>query len=199
MNYDPSRPLAVFLGPSLDRATAESMLRANYYPPVRMGDIYRLLGTGVRTIVIIDGVFHEVTPVWQREILAALDKNIEIVGAASMGALRAAELADFGMIGRGTIYEWYRNGIIDGDDEVAVMHCDADLDYALLSEPLVNTRYNLQRAVDRGLLARDEVAKILGSLKQTYFSERSSALIRECPTVTKMPGWRRCCAAPYPH
>lgn len=58
MIYDARTPIAVFLGPSLDLATARSVLPANYYPPVRVGDIYRLLATGVRLMVIIDGVFH---------------------------------------------------------------------------------------------------------------------------------------------
>ena len=71
MTYEARIPIAVFLGPSLDLATARSVLPANYYPPVRMGDIYRLLATGVRLIVIIDGVFHASVPVWQREMLAA--------------------------------------------------------------------------------------------------------------------------------
>ena len=55
-----------------------------------MGDVYRLVATGVRTILIIDGVFHWVTPVWQREIRTALESGIVVIGAASMGALRAA-------------------------------------------------------------------------------------------------------------
>ena len=71
MTYEARTPIAVFLGPSLDLATARSVLPANYYPPVRMGDIYRLLATDVCLIVIIDGIFHASVPVWQREILAA--------------------------------------------------------------------------------------------------------------------------------
>jgi len=93
MRFDPATPLAVFLGPSLAPDEARSCLPANYYPPVRLGDVYRLLACGVHRIAIIDGVFHQSTPVWQRELLAAIDEGIEVVGGASMGALRAAELA----------------------------------------------------------------------------------------------------------
>jgi hypothetical protein len=93
MRYDASVPLAVFVGPSLPQIRAQEILPANYYPPVKMGDIYRILATGVQTIIIIDGVFHGTTPVWQREILAALQNGIRIIGTSSMGALRAAELA----------------------------------------------------------------------------------------------------------
>ena len=126
MTYEARTPIAVFLGPSLDLATARSILPANYYPPVRMGDIYRLLATGVRLIVIIDGVFHASVPVWQREILAALKAGIIVVGTSSMGALRAAELAPYGMIGCGTVFQWYIQGRIAGDDGEQVDGHDDD-------------------------------------------------------------------------
>src|SRR5262245_54789158 len=104
------RSTVVFLGPSLPRQAAESILAADYRPPVRKGDIYALLTSGVSRIIIIDGIFHNAPSVWQREILAALDQGIEVLGASSMGALRAAELHTFGMQGFGTIFEWYRDG-----------------------------------------------------------------------------------------
>lgn len=173
MRYDPSRPVAVFLGPSVDRATAEKILPANYYPPVRMGDIYRLAATGVRTILIIDGVFHFVTPVWQREIRSALANGIVVIGAGSMGALRAAELARFGMVGHGTIYGWYRDQIIDGDDEVGLLHGDETANYRPMSEPLVNIRYNIARAVEDGVIDQHLARELVDSSKQRYFGERS--------------------------
>ncbi len=77
---------------------------------------------GVKTIILIDGVFHNTPSVWQRELLDAMEEGIQVLGASSMGALRAAELHGFGMIGYGTIFEWYRDGLIDGDDEVVLWH-----------------------------------------------------------------------------
>jgi hypothetical protein len=44
-----------------------------------------------------------------------------IVGASSMGALRAAELDSMGMVGIGTVYQYYRDGIIESDDDVAIV------------------------------------------------------------------------------
>ena len=49
-----------------------------------------------------------------------------------MGALRAAELHPFGMVGIGQVYEWYRDGTIDADDEVAVAHGPAEFAFARL-------------------------------------------------------------------
>jgi len=42
------------------------------------------------------------------------------VGGSGMGVLRASELDSYGMIWVGRIYEWYCDGVIESDDEVAV-------------------------------------------------------------------------------
>ncbi|MEQ9606992.1 MAG: hypothetical protein RLN99_04930, partial [Kiloniellaceae bacterium] len=56
---------AVFLGPSLHRAEAERILDADFRPPVRQGDIYRLVKQGgIGSIAVIDGYFQEVPSVW---------------------------------------------------------------------------------------------------------------------------------------
>ncbi|MEY4092992.1 MAG: hypothetical protein RLZZ53_191, partial [Acidobacteriota bacterium] len=47
----------VFLGPTLPVDAARARLDAEYLPPARMGDVYRLLSQRVRRIVLIDGVF----------------------------------------------------------------------------------------------------------------------------------------------
>lgn len=180
--FDSAVPIAVFLGPSLDQKRAASILPANYYPPVRMGDVYRLIGSGVRLIVVIDGVFHRWAPVWPREILDALRNGITVVGASSMGALRAAELHRFGMIGHGTIFEWYRDGIVDGDDEVALNHGDAESGYRALSVPLVNMRATLADAVRAGRLTTEEAAELLARMKRACYAERSwRALLAHLP------------------
>ena len=75
-----------------------------------------------RAIGLIDGVFERVLPVWHKEILWAMTQGIHVFGAASMGALRAAELHAFGMVGVGRIFADYRDGVLEADDEVAVLH-----------------------------------------------------------------------------
>ena len=57
-----------------------------------------------------------------QEILYAMSAGAEVAGAASVGALRAAELSPFGMIGIGSIYRPFAAGHWTDDDEVAVMH-----------------------------------------------------------------------------
>ena len=50
-----------------------------------------------------------------------MSQGIHVFGSASMGALRA-ELCPFGMVGVGRIFEAYRDGELEDDDEVAVIH-----------------------------------------------------------------------------
>ena len=44
------------------------------------------------------------------------------MGASSMGALRAAELSQFGMVGIGEVYQAFKLGRLEDDDEVAIVH-----------------------------------------------------------------------------
>ena len=137
--------IAVFAGPSLDRADA-SVPGITYLPPAAEGDIYRAARQGPRAIGLIDGYFEAQPAVWHKEILWAMSQGIHVFGAASMGALRAAELWSFGMVGAGTIYRAYRRGTLIDDAEVAVLHGPAELGYPSVTEALVNVRANLSRA-----------------------------------------------------
>ena len=147
----------VFIGPTLaaDEARA-TWSDAVYLPPVRQGDVYRLVARGTPDAIgIVDGYFSHVPSVWHKEILHALSAGIPVYGAASMGALRAAELAQFGMVGVGRIFEAYRDGVLEpfaepfeDDDEVAVLHGPPELGYRALSEALINIRCTLARATE---------------------------------------------------
>ena len=173
VSIDSQLPVAVFLGPTLALPEARRILPANYLPPVRLGDLYALLATSIETVVIIDGLFDGTTPVWQREILAVLESGRQVFGASSMGALRATELSPYGMQGFGQVFEWYRDGVIDGDDEVALLHGVEELDYVKVSEPLINIRYTLRKALEAGVLSPAHHDSVIATLKASYFGERS--------------------------
>jgi hypothetical protein len=177
----------VFLGPSLPSREARRILAADYRPPARRGDIYRIIPSGIKTIVLIDGYFHSTPSIWPREILDAMAEGIQVLGASSMGALRAAELHEFGMIGYGTIFDWYRRGLIDGDDEVALWHGPEETDFCPLSEPLVNMRATLRRAVEDGCITNVEEQELLDYAKQTYYPERSYAHLLTSVLVKSWP------------
>jgi hypothetical protein len=138
--------LVVFTGPTLPPTEAREVLDALYLPPASEGDVYRAALKGPRAIGIIDGYFENVPAVWHKEILYAMARGIRVFGSASMGALRSAELAAFGMEGVGAIFEAYRDGILEDDDEVAVIHGPAELGFPMLSEAMVNIRRTLSDA-----------------------------------------------------
>lgn len=184
-----TRPL-VFLGPSLSRTEAASLIAAEFRPPARRGDIYRGLRDGYTTIVLIDGEFHGHPAVWQREIVDALVEGAVVHGASSMGALRAAELHSLGMAGHGRIFAWYRDGVIDGDDEVALTYGPAELDYPAFSEPLVNIRATLAAAVPK-IITEEEHNSLLESVRRLYFPDRSFAALLDASPAKKWPAVRR--------
>jgi hypothetical protein len=132
--------VVVFTGPTLPKAEAEARLGGTILPPARQGDIWRAVRTHRPVAIgLIDGVFFHQPAIWHREILWALAEGVHVFGAASMGALRAAELAPFGMRGVGKVFEAFRDGFWPGfsepfedDDEVAVIHAPAELGHAAM-------------------------------------------------------------------
>jgi hypothetical protein len=163
----------VFLGPSLPVAVASRVLEATYLPPVQQGDILRLMEQAPDIIGIVDGYFEVVPAVWHKEILLALEACIRVFGASSMGALRAAELHAFGMVGVGRIFEWLRDGVIVRDDEVAVVHAPMDMNHRPLSDALVDIRDACACAEQSGIIAPDLAQAMVAAAEAMPFQERS--------------------------
>jgi hypothetical protein len=134
--------IVAFLGPSLPAREAKGF---HLLPPARQGDVWRAIALRPRAIALIDGVFESQPSVWHQEILDALDAGIPVVGGASMGALRAAELHTLGMAGAGRIFRWYRDGTVIDDSEVALLHAGAEHGFRPLTVPQVNVRWSARR------------------------------------------------------
>jgi hypothetical protein len=124
-------------------------------------------------IGIVDGYFHQTLAVRHKEILVCLSKGVHVLGGASIGALRAAELDAFGMVGVGQVYQDYRDGRLTADDEVALEHSTADTGYRPLSEPLVNIRATLRRAESAGLLDTPTRRSLIDTLTTMPYRQRS--------------------------
>ncbi len=163
----------IFLGPSLGIDDARGILDAVYLPPVSQGDVYRVARLQPKVIGIIDGNFESVPAVWHKEILWAMSRGINVFGSSSMGALRAAELADFGMVGVGEIFTAYRNGLIDDDDEVAVVHGPAEFGFAPLSEAMVNIRFSLDAAQEKNIVSAATKTALEKIAKAMFYPERN--------------------------
>jgi hypothetical protein len=171
--------VVVFIGPSHPKAKECKLLDAEYRPPAKRGDLYKAAKEGAEIICLIDGVFFQDCSVAHKEILFALDCSIKVVGASSMGALRASELDIYGMEGVGEIYEAYRRKELVSDDEVALVF--DPVSFEPMSEPLVNIRHNLSIAEMNGVLCNEESKILLNAAMSRYFPERTyEMMIDDC-------------------
>ncbi|MEM2760242.1 MAG: TfuA-like protein [Nitrososphaerales archaeon] len=162
----------IFLGPSLSVEKAKSILPfADYRPPARKGDFQRLEKENVQFVGFADGVFLQDYPPTPIEVYNLIKKGTMLVGAASLGALRAVELEKFGMRGIGKIFELYKKGVLDSDDEVAVTFSEHD--YKLQSEALIDIRYTLYHACKEGIIDRNVKKLLVKNAKNIYFPYRN--------------------------
>ena len=168
-----NKNIIVFTGLSLSFEDGRKILDADYRPPVKRGDIFKILkDEEIPDIIgIIDGQFHSAPAVAHKEIMAALDKGVKVVGGSSMGALRASELDSLGMIGVGYVYNAYKNGDIKSDDDVAVI-LDPNT-YEPLSEALVNIDYKLKGAVSSNIISKQEAKELHKITKEIYYPHRN--------------------------
>jgi hypothetical protein len=181
-------PPVVFLGPSLSAAEARGILDVEVLPPVQLGDVWRIVQERPAAIGIIDGYFDRIPAVRHKEILYALSCGIPVYGASSMGALRAAELASFGMIAVGEIAAGYLSGALTCDDEVALMHGPEELGYRGFSEPLVNIRATLAAAHESGVISELTRAAMLETARVLHYPDRTWArILREAPGAAAEP------------
>ena len=125
----------IHAGPSLAPQTRPLLHGWEWRPPAVAGDALRAISLKPRAFVLIDGVFDAVCAIRHKELLELLAEGVQVIGASSMGALRAAELHPFGMEGVGHIFEGYAAGRLTCDDEVALLHGPVELDWLPLTLP----------------------------------------------------------------
>ncbi|MFC6137001.1 TfuA domain-containing protein [Streptomyces spororaveus] len=122
-------------------------------------------------------MYHQAPALRHKEILEAMGRGVRVIGAASIGALRAAELAPYGMLGVGSVYAAYVRGDIDGDDEVAVGQAPDGTSTAL-TWPLVNVRHVLALAKSAGVIDAERATTLLAALRAIYYPQRTWAAVR---------------------
>ncbi len=179
--------VAIFTGPTLSEEDARCELEATYLPPAAQGDVYRAAIGRPVAIGIIDGVFDQVPSVWHKEVLWAMSQGIHVFGSASMGALRAAELAAFGMAGVGEIFRAYQDGTLEDDDEVAVVHGTREDGFCTLSDAMVNIRQTLLRAEADGVLNPPVRLTLERIAKELDYPERSYTRVLELAAQSGLP------------
>ena len=168
------RRVVVYAGPSISADEVRAVLpRARLRPPAARGDLLAGDWHPGDTAVLIDGYFRERRSVGHKEILWLLGQGVAVIGAASMGALRAVELAPFGMRGVGIVYRMFASGEVDGDDEVGVLHGPADMGYRVLTPALVSLRYGCQQGAAAGHIPAAAGQRIVAAAKALPFTHRT--------------------------
>lgn len=169
-------PVLVFMGPTLSVAEARAITDAVYLPPVAQGGLVAAVRHyEPRAILIIDGLFQSEPAVRHKEILWALSRGIQVLGAASMGALRAAELHPHGMIGIGLIYRWYRRWPLAPDDAVAVVHMPAEIGSQPLTVSLIDLLMTIRRMAREGGLDPETRSLLEAQARKLNFRDRTFA------------------------
>jgi hypothetical protein len=192
------RDVVVFTGPTIGSAEARKYLDAIYMPPVGQGDLVRAVADHAPcAIVIIDGVFAQRPAVRHKEILWAMAAGISVYGSSSMGAIRAAELAEWGMVGHGLVFRWYRRTALADDADVAVPMAPPELGSVALGEALVDIRLTLKRAERENVIARDCRIFLDQAARSLHFTERSYGQLlsylhlqpRYAPDAARVEAW----------
>ncbi len=166
------KSVLVFAGPSLTRATKLKYPQYEFRSPALQGDIANAVEFSTHThLLIIDGFYKSVPSIWHKEIIYAIENQKIVIGAASLGAIRAAELDKYGMLGKGKIYQWYKEGEITKDPDVAVAHGSADEDYRCFTVPIVNIKSTLEQSSND--YTSSEIECTLDIARSIFFERRT--------------------------
>jgi hypothetical protein len=184
------KPPLVFLGPSVSIAEARAILpQAEYCAPATRGDLYNARSRNTSIFVLIDGVFLQSYAPSPRELVDVVRDGALVIGAASLGALRAAECWPAGVRGVGLIYRLFRSGCLVSDEEVAVTY-DGQA-HRPISIPMVNVRYSTHRAVKAGLLAPSDGERLVQAAESIFYPERTWRAVFSSAAINVDPDCRR--------
>lgn len=166
-----ARRTCAFVGPSLGRYSTSPGI--DLLPPATRGALTAAVTAGYTRIGFIDGAIENGSALPLREIRETLaTPDVEVLGAASMGAIRAVELESAGMRGVGRVFRLLRGSSVIDSDEVYVLHAPAGLHYRCLTLPLVNVRYTLRSMRRSGHLALTDEHAILRYMRDVPWFDR---------------------------
>jgi hypothetical protein len=166
--------IVVTAGPTINAADIRAVVpNAEVLPPISFGEA---LTYGLRradTLLVVDGLFREHAPVRHKELLTLIADGVRVVGASNVGALRAAELHPFGMEGYGSVFEAYRNGVLEADDEVRTVHGAAEDGYPVFVDALVNMRRTVAKAAEAGVVSAPMAREIIEAARRMPYAART--------------------------
>jgi hypothetical protein len=167
----------IFGGPSINNDLKARFAKFKFRGPAQQGDIYQAAESSqANRLILLDGYYKTVPAVWHKEVIYAINKGITVIGSSSLGALRAVELEPYGMKGYGRIYQWYRDGILDRDPDVAVTHTSGEDNFRTLTIPVVNVLATIKDSSFNFKL--ELIEEVLRLTRSIFFEQRTmSALV----------------------
>jgi len=136
--------------------------------PAQQGSVLMALLEGFRRLVILDGYFFQTYSLTTFEVMLALARGVEVIGGASLGALRALELGRHGMAGAGFVFRFLKRRRIAPYHVVAQTYDAGD---RAVSVPLVAVAFLLERAVRAGVIDRARSRRLHEVAEGIHFTQ----------------------------
>ena len=163
--------IQAFVGPSLPKRMRAQYSNAdiNFHPPLGQADLIDHIDWfDINDVILVaDGYYKDIPSTWHKEILYVLNKGFRIVGCSSIGAMRAVECEFFGMEGYGFVYEWFKDGTLFDDSDVALLH-DKTV-YEQLTIPICDILATLKRTS----LDNEQINYCCNLSRQIHFEDRT--------------------------
>lgn len=165
----PAGPTVVFLGPSLPAPEAGSLFTAHIRPPLCRGDLDAIAAPAV--VAVVDGVLEPEVRLPPEEARRAAERGLRLFGAASVGALLAADPSIPGAVaGVGRVFRLLRRGRVQADD-LALLYAAHNL--RPLTVPVVDVLCQLDDAVAEGRVQSSDAEGALAALRALPLEDRT--------------------------
>jgi hypothetical protein len=165
---------------TLDRSAVRALLPgATVALPIQRGDLVADIRSGVHVVAMIDGAFEQSMAVSPSEVLAAIRAGVRVYGASSMGALRAAELDQYGMVGYGRIYEQIKRSEVFRDDFLGQLFAVEGKRIRALSVTFTDFEFALLGLLGKGKITRKDTQLLLNHYRRLFYTDRHFPGIRK--------------------
>jgi hypothetical protein len=178
--------LKIYSGLSLAKKDVKRLCpSAEFSLPIGRSEIIKDIKSGVQVIGIIDGVFLQNKAVSPAEIMDALRCGVSVYGSSSMGAMRAAELSPYGMVGVGRIYEHITVTPYFRDDYLGQIFFENSETASL---PFLDFAFGIEDAYQQGTITGKTGFSLLETYESLHFSERNiPALCQRIRSTRRRP------------
>lgn len=170
--------IKIYCGLSIDAETVQSIIpTAMVCPPIKRCDLLKDIDEHYDIVGIIDGEFYNALATTPAEVIDALRCGIKVYGSSSIGALRAVECQEYGMIGVGEIFKHISNLDFFRDDFLAQGYSDASRQNEKIfkTTTYIDLYYILKSLKDAGIITVAEKEQIIEYFAGIYFPNRTES------------------------